>query len=55
MRVQMATDKLAETNAKQTEDQKNILNAALEGAKQKLEQAQARLAEHVKKHSEQVK
>jgi electron transport complex protein RnfC len=59
MRVQMATEKLAEAAADQTDEQKNILTAALDGAKQKLEQAQARLADHIEQHkeldSEQVK
>ena len=35
--------------------QKNILTAAVEGARQKLEQAKGRLAEHIKQHNgEQV-
>ena len=59
MRVQMATEKLAEAAADQTDEQKNILTAALNGAKQKLEQAQTRLADHIEQHkeldSEQVK
>tara|TARA_B110000046_G_scaffold128376_1_gene134762 strand:- start:12922 stop:14682 length:1761 start_codon:yes stop_codon:yes gene_type:complete len=59
MRVQMATEKLAEAAADQTDEQKNILNAALEGAKQKLEQARVRLADHIEQHrelaSEQIK
>ena len=59
MRVQMATEKLAEAAADQTDEQKNILTAALDGAKQKLQQAQARLADHKEQHkeldSEQVK
>ena len=55
----MATEKLAEAAADQTDEQKNILNAALEGAKQKLEQARVRLADHIEQHrelaSEQIK
>ena len=51
MRVQMATEKLAEADDSQTAEQKNILTAAVETAKQKLEQAKARLAEHSKQHN----
>ncbi len=51
MRVQMATEKLAEADDNQTAEQKNILTAAVETAKQKLEQAKARLAEHSKQHN----
>ena len=50
MRVQMAKEKLAEADVNQTDEQKNALIAAVETAKQKLEQAKARLAEHVKQH-----
>ncbi|MDG0971019.1 MAG: electron transport complex subunit RsxC [Porticoccaceae bacterium] len=59
MRVTMAIEKLAEAASNQTDEQTNILNAAVESAKQKLEQAQVRLADHLEKHkeldSEQVK
>lgn len=59
MRVTMAIEKLAEAASNQTDEQTNILNAAVESAKQKLEQAQMRLADHLEKHkeldSEQVK
>jgi hypothetical protein len=55
----MAIEKLAEAASNQTDEQTNILNAAVESAKQKLEQAQVRLADHLEKHkeldSEQVK
>ena len=51
MRVQMAKEKLAEADVNQTDEQKNALIAAVETAKQKLEQAKARLAEHVKQHN----
>jgi hypothetical protein len=53
--VQMAEEKLATASDSSTDEQKNILNAAIEGAKQKLEQAKARLAEHVEQQNgEQV-
>jgi hypothetical protein len=42
---------LAEADDNQTAEQKNILTAAVETAKQKLEQAKARLAEHSKQHN----
>ncbi|MDB2479776.1 electron transport complex subunit RsxC [Porticoccaceae bacterium] len=55
MRLQMAEEKLTEADAQQTDEQKNILVAAVEAARQKLEQAKARLAEHIKEHKgEQV-
>ena len=55
MRLQMAEDKLAEADDTQTDEQKNILVAAVEAARQKLDQAKGRLAEHMKAHSgEQV-
>jgi ribosome-associated translation inhibitor RaiA len=43
---------LADADASQTEEQKNILSAAVEGARQKLEQAQLRLQEHINAHSQ---
>jgi electron transport complex protein RnfC len=52
MRLQMAEEKLADADASQTEEQKNILSAAVEGARQKLEQAQLRLQEHINAHSQ---
>jgi electron transport complex protein RnfC len=55
MRLQMAEDKLAEADDTQSDEQKNILVAAVEAARQKLDQAKGRLAEHMKAHSgEQV-
>ena len=55
MRLQMAEEKLTEADAQQTDEQKNILVAAVEAARQKLEQAKGRLAEHIKEHKgEQV-
>jgi electron transport complex protein RnfC len=55
MRLQMAEDKLAEADDTQTDEQKNILVAAVEAARQKLDQAKGRLADHMKAHSgEQV-
>ena len=52
MRVQMAAEKLAEADASLTQEQKNTLDAALEGAQQKLDQAQRRLEEHLEQHKE---
>ena len=55
MRLQMAEEKLAEADDTQTDEQRNILVAAVEAARQKLEQARGRLAEHLKQHNgEQV-
>ena len=55
MRLQMAEEKLAEADDSQTDEQKNILVAAAEAARQKLEQARGRLAEHLKeRNGEQV-
>jgi electron transport complex protein RnfC len=55
MRLQMAEDKLAEADDTQTDEQKNILVAAVEAARQKLDQAKGRLADHMKAQSgEQV-
>ena len=52
---QLAEEKLTEADAQQTDEQKNILVAAVEAARQKLEQAKGRLAEHIKEHKgEQV-
>ena len=51
----MAEEKLAEADDSQTDEQKNILVAAAEAARQKLEQARGRLAEHLKeRNGEQV-
>ena len=52
MRVQMAAEKLAEADASLTQEQKNTLDAALEGAQQKLDQAQRRLEEYLEQHKE---
>ena len=52
MRVQMAAEKLADADASLTQEQKNTLDAALEGAQQKLDQAQRRLEEHLEQHKE---
>ena len=55
MRLQMAEEKLAEADDTQTDEQRNILVAAVEAARQKLEQSRGRLAEHLKQHNgEQV-
>ena len=55
MRLQMAEEKLADAAEGHSDEQKNILTAAVEGARQKLEQAKGRLAEHIKQHNgEQV-
>jgi electron transport complex protein RnfC len=55
MRLQMAEDKLAEADDTQSDEQKNILVAAVEAARQKLDQAKGRLADHMKAQSgEQV-
>jgi len=55
MRLQMAEEKLVEADDTQTDEQRNILVAAVEAARQKLEQARGRLAEHLKQHNgEQV-
>jgi len=48
MRVQRAQEKLDSAVAnKESEDKLNTLSAALTSTQQKLEQAQARLGEHV--------
>jgi electron transport complex protein RnfC len=55
MRVSMAEEKLAEADPNRTQEQENILHAAVESARQKLDQARLRLAEHNKAHhGEQV-
>ena len=51
----MAEEKLAEADPNRTQEQENILHAAVESARQKLDQARLRLAEHNKAHhGEQV-
>jgi electron transport complex protein RnfC len=50
MRVSMAEEKLAEADPNRTQEQENILHAAVESARQKLDQARLRLAEHNKAH-----
>ncbi|MGB0668639.1 MAG: hypothetical protein ACPGN5_00935, partial [Porticoccaceae bacterium] len=51
MRLQMAEEKLAQAEESHSDEQKNILVAAVEAARQKLEQAKGRLADHMKEHS----
>lgn len=55
MRVTTAEEKLAEADDSRSPEQENILQAAVESAKQKLEQARLRLTEHNQAHDgEQV-
>jgi len=51
MRLQMAEEKLAQADESHSDEQKNILVAAVEAARQKLEQARGRLADYMKEHS----
>jgi electron transport complex protein RnfC len=53
MRLQMAEEKLAQADESHSDEQKNILVAAVEAARQKLEQAKGRLADHIKEQGAQ--